>query len=190
MSAGQDLLGRYTASPPAPPRFDDVVALLVNEYRAYAIPLYSITVTDYTNDPEVDEGRVATLLTITHPATLASISTTEDLGRIPQDDDWIDELWRVLWNVDVETEFVYGLLLTQQQLGQRTSIMLEREGDFAVNFKVYGHKTRLIERLTALIGLTHPWTHFDVQAGRGSIETLDAPTRVEYLQTLASHGMI
>lgn len=136
------------------PTVDEIRALLEERYRAYEIPLCSITATDYANDEEVREDDIFALYTITHPDVLNEIHDAESRRLQASEPDDIEEDWRGLFSsADEETPLAYILLLVQHRLGQRTSVVLERQGDTVTNFKVYGHSQPLIDHLTEVIGV-------------------------------------
>jgi hypothetical protein len=183
------LLERWRRDPPPPARLDEVKRILEGEYRAYEIPLYALMAEDYANDDEVRERLVDSLFTITHPTVLDRIYDEEAREMQESDPDEVDQIWRDLFAVgDSETTVEYNLLLIQHSLGLRTSVVLEREGDFATSFKVYGHSGPLIDRLTALIGFPQrPLGSTEYGMERGN---LDDDVFVWYLKVLHRQGLL
>jgi hypothetical protein len=187
--SADQLLQRWLRNPPPAARLEDVKRLLGSEYRAYEIPLYSIDAEDYANDEEVREELLDSLFTITHPAVLDRIYDAEAREMQETDPDEVDLMWRDLFTAgDSDADVAYNLLLIQHSLGLRTSIVLEREGDLATSFKVYGHSGPLIERLTALIGFPQrPLGSEGFGMDRGN---LDDDVFVWYLEVLHRHGLL
>lgn len=188
-----DLLARWRAKPPQPARFDDIVRMLVSEYNAYEIPLYTNSRTDYANDEEVREDLIDTLLTITDPRTLALIHGP-DWAEV--DPATVEEYWREIFieypaEEGEDNPWTYGLLVTQHALGHRISVVLEREGDYATGFKAYGVGVdRLVDRLAALIGHapSRPNDHPDREYMR--VGDINDDWFVQYLRRLDAEGMI
>ncbi|GAA4626364.1 hypothetical protein [Cellulomonas oligotrophica] len=193
MAGLHELLERWRGAGIGPAPLDEVVAWLRDEYRAYAIPVTAIRREDYENDDEVREGLVDTLMTITDPEVLARIRDDEarevyDVAAADQ-----DAYWRDLFVEDPDDPgdtLAYRLLLTQHGLGQRTSVVLEREGDVVTGFKVYGQTRPFATALAARIGFPArrpgdetPWP--SMVPGDLSDETF-----VHYLRCLEATGRI
>lgn len=182
------LLAQWQNAGPQLARRDDVVELLRREYRAYEIPIEAMTEEDLANDPGVRENLVDSLWSITHADVIASVQDDEDRTVVALSPDEADEYWMGLFQgADAETPLAYLLLITQHALGQRISVLLEREGEHVTGFTVYGPAQRLQDRLLALVG--HPERRpQDPEDGpfmvRGDLED---PVFVEYLRHLSRH---
>lgn len=184
-----ELLDRWRAVMPPPVTVDELVQRLAREYRAYEIPLYIITEEDYRNDEEVRENLITRLMTITNEDVLDRIYDDEarELQTMPA-----EEKDRFYWHYLFADDkgLPYRLLLTQHALGQRSSVVLEQEGEFVTGFKVYGHSGPLIDRLTAWVGRP--------ERGGGPVPTYPTMRRgdindwafAHYLEALVKAGMI
>lgn len=190
MPPAEELLRRWLTNKPVPALLSGVKRLLKEDYRAYEIPLYAITPIDYAHDEEIREDLLDSLWTITHPDVLNALHEREIReGLHPTDADEIDADWRYLFNTDDETPVGYNLLLIQHRLGQRTSIVLEKEGDFATSFKVYGHSQTLIEQLQVLIGIPERFPMAPNESGMRHGDLADEAF-VSYLELLYTHGKL
>ncbi|WP_214468530.1 hypothetical protein [Microbacterium flavescens] len=164
--------------------------MLVEEYNAYEIPLYTKSRTDYTNDEEVREDLIETLLTITDPRTLTLI----DPDWADADPATVDEYWREIFIEYPEEDdypWTHGLLTTQHALGHRISVVLEREGDYATGFKVYGvGVARLVDRLAALIGHAPPRPNDHPDREYMRVGDINDDAFAQYLRRLEAEDMI
>lgn len=161
-------LHRYTCA--------DVKRLLARRFNAYEIPLDAMSAEDYANDEEVDEQRIATLLTITDPRVLDGLYGEAERAHKVTDPAEVDADWR---EALTDEDLTYSLLLIQHAHGTRTSVVLERDGPHATGFKVYGTSFLLNDLLCALIGVR------GMRPG-----DLSDPDFRFYLECLAAHGRI
>ncbi len=188
-----ELFERWQVAGLKPARPDEVKQLLETEYKAYEIPLYSNAREDYANDEEVRDDLLDSLYTITHRDVLDRIRTEVDREMIDLDADWADSYWHDLFREDPDVEgdqLANNLLTTQHALGQRVSVVLEREDGYITGFKVYGPAQLLTDRLLTLIGypLKRPGDH---EGGPWvSRRDLSDPLFVSYLEHLGRAGAL
>lgn len=180
---------------------EDVERLLNRRFKAYEIPLHSISRVDYLNDEFVRLEHVYKLFTITHTEMLASLYNSQDLKlKTGLTADEYDENWQCLfleYHPDPEDldEFedanalVYMLLNIQHSNGQRTSILLEREGEEITSTRVYGQCEYLRSFLLAITGYplkgSAPELPYSMEPGNLNDELF-----VDYLKCLTLHKFI
>ncbi|MDO5681681.1 MAG: hypothetical protein Q4G46_02475 [Propionibacteriaceae bacterium] len=195
--APEELLRRWRTAAPRPCTPDDIAGVL-GTYQAYPIPLGHMAPDNFAADEEVREDLVDTLWTITHPLVLDRFRTAstgeevdDEFADSPEDQaNLADSYWRDLFDEPAE-ELPYRVLSAQHALGQRISILLEREGTAITGFKVYGVLGGSLTRhLTALIGypVRRPYDPVDgpfMQPG-----DLDDEGFADYLEAAAAHGLI
>ncbi len=161
-----NLLERWRNAKPQPWTTEAVERRLRTEFQAYQIPLTAISLTDFRNDDEVREDLLYKLFTITHPDILDRLYSPEEKKMKDPGSGLYEAYWTSLFRGEAAgrkgdlTEptlgeaswLAYSLLNIQHALGQRTSLILEREDGYVTGAKVYGMSDHLSTFLIAVTG--------------------------------------
>lgn len=146
------LLQRWLSRLPEPPTLSEIAHFLDAEYRAYQLPLDYFDSDNFAGHPEVRSDLVDSLFTITHRQVLerlAAEGADETTATCPDAD---DSYWRGLLDSSLD-DLPRQILDAQHCLGQRVSILLEKEEELVTGFKVFGVLGAPVARcLTAHIG--------------------------------------
>ncbi|MBQ5153645.1 hypothetical protein D6861_010565 [Macrococcoides caseolyticum] len=117
----------------------EIERILIDKYKAFEIPLYSIDEEDYTNDDEVNEKYIYKLFHINNSNVLNEII---DKSEIDIED----------YHPELLDKFDYDSLIMKHNSGKGVSIVLEtKDGKNVSNFKVYGMASRLVSHLVCHI---------------------------------------
>lgn len=148
-----ELIKRWKATPALRPNTQSGRDLLMEDYKAYQIPVRLMEPDGFEHDEEVRSDLIDSLYTVTDPVVLEKLlaghRTDEDAAEFAEETEFY---WRELFDGDLD-ELPYRVMSAQHALGQRVSILLERERTSITGFKVYGIAgDQLTERLIALIG--------------------------------------
>lgn len=186
----RELLKRWEAAKLPSVTPTQVRALLEDNYKAYGIPVHLMEPDGFEFDEEVREDLIDALFTITNPAVLLELRN----GRpVTVDEDAVEDAefyWQELFHGDM-LEFPYRVLSAQHALGQRVSVLLEREGSFITGFKVYGVAGDKLNRyLTAVIGFPSRREQDPEDGPFMRAGDLTDPVFVDYLEATAESGLI
>ncbi|WP_426735191.1 hypothetical protein [Glutamicibacter sp. 2E12] len=186
-----ELVDRWKSASPTPPKTGSVKDLLTKEYEAYRVPVGLMEPDGFEYDEEIRNDLIDSLYTLTNPLILEKLlkgrATDENAEEHAEEAEFY---WRELFDGTVE-ELPYRVMSAQHALGQRVSILLEREGSLITGFKVYGVAGNdLNERLTAIIGFPvrrpqDPEEGPFMRPGDRSDSAF-----VQYLEAAARHGHI
>lgn len=153
-----ELATRYSQMNPSIMKINEVEETLTSTFKAFEIPLHSISSQDYLNDEEVDETSIHKLFTITNKYILSTIQTEDD--REAYKDPLLAKLrntleyHRLQLKAESSKTRTYNRLIHQHNQGTRVSILLEKESENIVsNFKVYGFANKLVSYLHAQVGV-------------------------------------
>ena len=186
-----ELIKRWKATPALRPNAQSIRDLLTDDYKAYKIPIRLMEPDGFEHDEEVRRDLIDSLYTVTDPVVLenllAGYRADEDAAEFGE----VTECYRrELIDGDID-ELPYRVMSAQHALGQRVSILLEREGTSIAGFKVYGIAgDQLTERLIALIGfpIRRPQDPEDGPYMRPGDRS--DPAFLESLELAARHGLI
>ena len=213
------LLKRWRESNILPITLEQLSRLLVEEYRAYEMPLRFMEPSGFENHDELRAEFITTAFTITHPGILRRLDA-EDSEYYPPGDDYFsnnlnfftqeeiddmddeDERGRLIDNGPVPGEeewyepltdlaIIYSYIQDQFNEGKRIVIVVEEEDGYVVNFKLHGWCEHLTRRLTALIGMPER-DHRTPEEFSSMMRRgdLNDEAFVYYLECLAEFGMI
>jgi len=197
------LLERWKKAEPQTCTTEAVERWLEKEFRAFEIPLAAISSADYRNDEEVREDLIYKLYTITHPEVLQRLYSEEEKAMKDCGPEAYEDYWKSLF-LDRDRRsgaatvrsalpdaswLAYNLLTIQHALGQRTSVVLEREGDQVTGAKVYGMSDYLSTFLVALTGFREAGVDERNYYSMVTGDVNDVGFNW-YLESLARHGMI
>ncbi len=195
------LLERWKKAEPQTCTTEAVERWLEKEFRAYEIPLAAISSADYRNDEEVREVLIYKLYTITHPEVLQRLYSEEEKAMKDCGPEAYEDYWKSLFldrrsgaatvrsALPDASWLAYNLLTIQHALGQRTSVVLEREGDQVTGAKVYGTSDYLSTVLVAVTGFREAGADERNYYSMVTGDVNDVGFNW-YLDCLARHGMI
>ncbi|RXK18706.1 hypothetical protein [Macrococcus sp. DPC7161] len=144
-----DLHTKYKKFKPLPNDKGTIERILVDKYKAFEIPLYSIDKEDYQNDDEVNEKDIYKLFHINDQQILSKIVDSYAI-----DDEG--------YTLDMEEKFDYDSLIAKHNAGKGISIVLESNDNQKVtNFKVYGPSNKLVRHLLCFVPPEHIVTDID-----------------------------
>ncbi|WP_104125849.1 hypothetical protein [Cryobacterium sp. Y57] len=197
------LFERWKKTDPRAWTTEAVEGWLEKEFLAYEIPLAAISSADYRNDEEVREDLIYKLYPITHPDVLQRLYSAEEKAMKDCGPEAYEDYWRSLFlrqnhrpgaetshTALTDATWLAGNLLTiQHALGQRRSIVLEREGGQVTGAKVYGMSDYLSTFLVAVTGYREAGTNERNYYSMVTGDVNDVGFNW-YLDCLARHGMI
>lgn len=186
-----ELIDRWKSASPTPPNTQTVRDLLTTEYEAYQVPISLMEPDGFEHDEEVRHDLIDSLYTLTSPLILGKLlqgyASDESAEEHSEEAEFY---WRDLFDGNVQ-ELPYRVMSAQHALGQRVSILLEREGALITSFKVYGVAgDNLNERLTALIGFPVRRPQDPEEGPYMRPGDRSDPAFLEYLEAAARHGHI
>ncbi|XCB30062.1 hypothetical protein RQN30_00935 [Arcanobacterium hippocoleae] len=162
----EELLDRWKITRPKQPTLGEIQSLLVDEYRAYTLPVSFMEPDGIEFDNDLRQDLVKAMFTITNPLVLNEISYaadsfnadfTNELGFLESKEEraeLFDKVWQELFR-DSSTPLEYRIISAQHSSGQRASVLLEEEDGLITGFKLYGIRgqgSRLDRHLLARIG--------------------------------------
>lgn len=217
--AAKELLASWRNAEIGMLSLQELKELLVQEYRAYEMPLRFMEPSGFENHDELRAEFITAAFTITHPGVLRRLEAEDeqyypdessccsnDLEFFTQEeiDDMEEEAERdrlidegpipgeeEWYEPLTDLAIIFSYIQDQYNEGKRIVIVVEEEDGYVVNFKLHGWCERLTRRLTALIGMPER-DHRTPEEFSSMMRRGDIndPNFVYYLECLAEFGMI